>query len=66
MNPALIFIESNIAEGRIPLTIEVPLPFHKEIIEAGYSPQNERPELPGHIVITDTNGLEWCANLPAF
>ena len=36
-----------------------------DLIAAGYAPEAARLDYPGHIVVTDTLGREWAANLPA-
>jgi len=38
---------------------------HADLIAAGYAPEAARLDYPGHIVVTDTLGREWAANLPA-
>jgi hypothetical protein len=64
MSPAVAWVAANVAEGRIPVRIEAPLLHHADLAAAGYAPEPERADRIGHIVVTDTNGAEWAANLP--
>jgi|APGre2960657404_1045060.scaffolds.fasta_scaffold03771_6 hypothetical protein len=65
MSPAVAWVEANAAEGRTPVRIEAPAVHHADLIAAGYAPEAARLDYPGHIVVTDTLGREWAANLPA-
>ena len=64
MSPAAAWVEANVAEGRTVARIEAPLVHHADLVAAGYAPEPERADRSGHIVVTDTNGAEWAANLP--
>ncbi len=64
MSAAAAWVAANTAEGRTPVRIEAPLVHHADLVAAGYTPEPERADRPGHIVVTDTNGAEWAANLP--
>jgi hypothetical protein len=64
MSPAAAWVAANVAEGRIPVRIEAPIVHHADLVAAGYAPEIERVDRPGHIVVTDATGVEWAANLP--
>jgi hypothetical protein len=64
VSPAVAWVVANASEGRTPVRIEAPLVHHADLVAAGYAPEPERADRPGHIVVTDTNGAEWAANLP--
>jgi hypothetical protein len=65
MSPTVAWVAANEAEGRVVARIEAHEAHHADLIAAGYAPEPERANRPGHIVMTDTNGAEWAANLPA-
>jgi hypothetical protein len=64
MSPTVAWVVANASEGHTPVRIEAPLVHHADLVAAGYAPEPERADRPGHIVVTDTNGAEWAANLP--
>ena len=64
MSPAVAWVVANANEGHTPVRIEAPLVHHADLVAAGYAPEPERADRPGHIVVTDTNGAESAANLP--
>jgi hypothetical protein len=64
VSPAVAWVAANFAEGRTPVRVEAPILHHADLVAAGYAPEPERVDRPGHIVVTDTNGAEWAANLP--
>ncbi len=64
MSPAVAWVVANASGGRTPVRIEAPLVHHADLVAAGYAPEIERAGRSGHIVVTDTNGAEWAANLP--
>ena len=64
MSPAVAWVAALAAEGRTVARIEAPHVHHADLVAAGYAPEIERADRPGHIVVTDTNGVEWAANLP--
>lgn len=65
MSPTVAWVQANEAEGHTPARIEAPVAHHADLIAAGYAPEPERADLPGHIVMTDTTGTEWAGNLPS-
>lgn len=65
MSPAVVWIAANEAEGRVTARVEAPLVHHADLVAAGYAPEVARAELPAHVVVTDADGVEWAANLPA-
>jgi len=65
MSAAAAWVLANASEGRTPVRIEAPLLHHADLVAAGYAPEPERVDRPGHIVVTDATGAEWAANLPA-
>lgn len=64
ISPTVAWVAANEAEGRTPARIEAPLVHHADLTAAGYAPEPARLDYPGHIVVTDTLGREWAANLP--
>jgi hypothetical protein len=64
VSPAVAWVVANASEGRTPVRIEAPLVHHADLVAAGYAPESGRADRAGHIVVTDTNGAEWAANLP--
>jgi hypothetical protein len=64
MSPAVAWVAALAAGGHIAARVEAPLLHHADLVAAGYAPEPERADRPGHIVVTDTNGVEWAANLP--
>jgi hypothetical protein len=64
MSPTVAWVAALAAEGHSPTRIEAPLAHHADLIAAGYAPEPERADRPGHIIVTDANGGEWAANLP--
>jgi len=64
MSPAVAWVAANASEGRAPARIEAPLSHHADLIAAGYTPEPARLDYPDHVVVTDTDGQEWAANVP--
>ncbi len=64
MSPAVAWVAALVAEGHTAARIEAPLVHHADLVAAGYAPEPERVDRPGHIVVTDATGVEWTANLP--
>jgi len=64
MSPAVAWVAANASAGRTPARIEAPLVHHADLVAAGYAPEAPRADYPGHLIVTDTTGAEWTANLP--
>lgn len=64
MSPAAAWVAANVDAGRVVARIEAPLVHHVDLVAAGYAPEPARLDYPGHIVVTDSVGVEWAANLP--
>lgn len=69
MNPAVAFLEGHLAESRSIARIEVAPEHHAAItasgLAAGATLDGPRADRPGCIVVTDAEGGEWTASLPA-
>jgi len=64
MSPTVAWVAALAAEGHIAARIEAPLVHHADLVAAGYAPEIERADRPGHIIVTDATGAESAANLP--